>query len=351
PPSLGQLRPGTLPPLQYRRLAVLGAIILGLVIILVFLARGCSGSSAQAKNRDYFDKLQQTALGPAGEVATKFHKTLNLPRGKLRLLRSRFASQRTAMEAAVKQAAAVAAPKQLQSYQPYLIQALRYRVTGLECMEQHIAQAWQARRAAAAGQLLAPCAARLLASDVIYTDSFSTPATAALKGLGVQVPTSTFLSGSDVELATQAGMGQTIARLKPSAAHGLHGLGLISVVAAPQGTTLIEGSTTVNKIKGDQNLDIVVTAKNQGHFREVSVPVKLELTRSGSKAITRTGTIASIDPGKTAEVHFGDLFANSATQPEFTNRYKMTVTVEKVPGEHTLTNNSKSFVVQFVLPT
>src|SRR5881392_997167 len=43
PPSLGQLRPGSLPPLQYRRLAGLADGILAVVVVLVLLARGCSG--------------------------------------------------------------------------------------------------------------------------------------------------------------------------------------------------------------------------------------------------------------------------------------------------------------------
>jgi len=41
PPSLGPLRPGNMPPLQYRRLAGLAAGILAVVVVLVLLARGC----------------------------------------------------------------------------------------------------------------------------------------------------------------------------------------------------------------------------------------------------------------------------------------------------------------------
>ena len=192
---------------------------------------------------------------------------------------------------------------------------------------------------------------RLLASDIVYSDSFSTPASNALKGLGVQVPASRFLDPGDINLVTPAGIGAAITRLKPSAVHGLHGLGIESTVALPAGTTLQTGSSQVNELTGDDKLVIVVSAKNFGNFREVSVPVTLTLTHAGSPKITRSGTIASIDKGAIATVRFADLFKNASTQPEFTQRYKMTVTVAKVPGESVLSNNTRTYLVQFRLPS
>ena len=96
---------------------------------------------------------------------------------------------------------------------------------------------------------------------------------------------------------------------------------------------------------------IVVSAKNFGNFREVSVPVTLTLSRSGTAKITHKGTIASIEKGATATVRFADLFKNASTSPDFTQRYKMTVTVEKVPGESVLSNNTRTYLVQFRLGT
>ena len=81
------------------------------------------------------------------------------------------------------------------------------------------------------------------------------------------------------------------------------------------------------------------------------MPVTLTLTRAGSAKITQSGTIASIDKGATATVRFPDLFKNASTQPEFTQRYKMTVTVKGVPGESVLANNKRTYLVQFRLAT
>ncbi len=351
-PSIGQLKGGNLPPLQYQRLAGLAIGILVVVVVLVLVARSCSGSSSQGKNIDYFNEVKAKALTPSSVIASDFHKTLNLASGtKLETVKGQFASQAAAMRKAADGAASVTPTKELEPFQPALLQSLQYRVLGLQCMSDHIGEAWKRKHAAGVGRILSPCMQRLLASDIVYSDSFSTPASNALKGLGVQVPASRFLDPGDINLVTPAGIGAAITRLKPSAVHGLHGLGIESTVALPAGTTLQTGSSQVNELTGDDKLVIVVSAKNFGNFREVSVPVTLTLTHAGSPKITRSGTIASIDKGAVETVRFDDLFKNASTQPEFTQRYKMTVTVAKVPGESVLSNNTRTYLVQFRLPS
>lgn len=351
-PSIPQFRGGNLPPLQYRRLGALAVGILVVVVVLLLVARSCSGSSSQGKNIDYFNAVKEKALTPSSVVAADFHKTLNLASGtKLSVVKQHFDSEAAAMRKAADGAASVTPTKQLEPYQPALLQALQFRVTGLECMASNIGQAWKRKRAAGAGRILAPCTQRLLSSDYIYSDSFAGPATTALRGLGVQVPASRFLDPTDISLVTPAGIGAAITRLKPSAVHGLHGLGIESVVALPQGTALQTGSTHVNELTGNDKLIIVVSAKNFGNFREVGVPVTLTLTHAGSSTIKRSGTIDSIDKGATAQVRFPDLFKSASTSPEYTQRYKMTVTIGSVPGETVLANNKRTYLVQFRLPT
>jgi hypothetical protein len=351
PSSIGSIKPGNLPPLQYRRLGGLAVGILVAIVILLLLARGCSGSSSSSKNIDYFNTLKEKSLTPSSDVSSNFHKTLNQASGtKLKVVKQQLSTEAADMGKAADAAAAIAPTKQLEQYQPALVQALQYRVAGLNCLSENIGQAWKRKRAAGAGRVLAPCAQRLLASDIIYSDSFSGPATTALKGLGVQVPASRFLDPSDAALVTAAGIGDAINRLKPSAVHGVHGLGLVSVVALPAGTTLQTGSSQINQLTGDDKLVIVVSAKNFGNFREVGVPVTLTLSHGGSK-IKRSGTIGSIEKGATETVRFPDLFKNASTQPAFTQRYKMTVTIGKVPGESVLANNTRTYQVQFRLPT
>jgi hypothetical protein len=352
PPSLGQLRPGSMPPLQYRRLAGLAAGILVVVVVLVLLARGCSGSSSSSKNIDYFNEVKQNVLAPSDAASADFHKTLNMASGtKLSVVKQRFDNEAALLSKAADAAASIKPTKQMEPFQPALVQTLQYRLNGIKCMASNIGDAWQRKRARGTGRILAPCTQRLLASDIVYSDSFSSPASAALKGLGVQVPASSFFDASDADLVTPVGIGASITRLKPSAVHGLHGLGVLSTVALPKGTTLQSGTSQINQLNGDNTLVIVVSAKNYGNFREVGVPVQLTLSRPGSDKITRSATIGSIDKGATATVRFDDLFKNAATSPEFTQRYTMTVTIKAVPGETVLANNKRTYLVQFKLAT
>jgi len=351
PPSFGQLRPGNLPPLQYRRLGGLAAGILAVVVVLVLLARGCSGSSSSSKNIDYFNEVKKSVLGPSSRASADFHETLNLKSGtKLSVVKQHFDNEAAMLSKAADEAASIKPTKQLEPFQPALIQTLQYRLAGIRCMASNIGDAWQRKRARGTGRILAPCTQRLLASDIVYSDSFSNPASTALKGLGVQVPASSFLDVADSDLVTPVGIGSSITRLKPSAVHGLHGLGVLSTVALPQGTTLQTGTSQINQINGNDKLVIVVSAHNYGNFREVGVPVTLTLSHAG-KTIKRSGTIGSIDKDTTETVRFPDLFKNASTAPEFTQRYKMTVIIGKVPGETVLANNKRTYLVQFRLAT
>jgi hypothetical protein len=349
-PRLGSLSTVSLPPLEYRRLAILGAGILGVIALLIIFAQGCSGASAQSKNNAYMKTLITTALDPSARAAAAFHATLNSRRSSLPLLRKQLAGELATMQKAADAARAAKAPSQVAPFQPYLLQSLDYRVTGLRCMATNLTVAWRARGAVGSGGDLAPCVQRLLTSDVIYADSFSAPAVQALKGLGVQVPTSQFLRPADTDLATPAGIGAAIVRLKPAAVHGLHGLSLVSVVAEPQHLTLVPGSTQQNAVKGDSHLVFFVTAQNGGNFREVSVPVRLELKRPGATPIVKVVQIASIDKGATATVRFPGLFANSSSAPVYSKVYSLTVTVVRVPGEHNISNNTATYRVQFIIP-
>ena len=77
-PSIGQLKTGNLPPLQYRRLGALAVGILAVVVVLVLLARGCSGSSSQSKNVDYFNTLKEQALTPSSDISPRLPQDAQL---------------------------------------------------------------------------------------------------------------------------------------------------------------------------------------------------------------------------------------------------------------------------------
>jgi hypothetical protein len=337
----------SLPPLEYRRLAGLGVGILVVIVVLVFLARSCSGSSAKSSNENYVQALTAKVLKPSDEVSQRFSKTLNLRRASLGLLQKRIDAQLAAMKSIRTAAIALKPTKQLLPYQPALLEALQFRITGLQCLSEGLKTAWASKRKPlVAGQGLSSCTGRLLTSDYVYSDSFASGANAALKKVGAAgVPTSQFLQS--VDLVTPAGIGSALQRLHPGSVKGLHGTQLVSVVASPGGKTLQAG--TPNSIVGNQQLVFVVSVKNSGNFQEVDVPVRLTLQRigSGEAPITKTATLATIAKGATGSVRFTGLFANSQTAPRYSVQYKLTVRSVKVPGEHVLSNNVASYTVIF----
>ncbi len=69
---------------------------------------------------------------------------------------------------------------------------------------------------------MAGCTQKLLASDVIYADSFYTAATVILHQdkIVAQVPTSRFLQEADTPLVLAPGFGDVLSRLKPGSVRG-----------------------------------------------------------------------------------------------------------------------------------
>jgi hypothetical protein len=338
----------TLPPLEYRRLGALGVGILVIILVLVLLARGCSGSSAKSANENYVSTLTTTVLKPSDDVAKKFHEMLDLPAASLAIIHKRLDGQLAAMRTVKAHAAALKPTKQLAPYQTALLQALQFRITGLECMSERLTTAWKLKKPAISGQQLYSCTGQLLASDYVYADSFATGADAALKQVGATgVPTSQFLPTSDLTWVTPLGIGQQLQALHPGPVTGIHGTQMGSVVASPQ--TLILQPGTPNFVKGDKNLVFVVSVKNSGKFTEVGVMVKLTLKRvtGGGAPITQTKRIASIAAGQTATARFSGFFASTQGQPDYSVPYRLTVSSLKVPGEHNLTNNTSSYTVEF----
>jgi hypothetical protein len=338
----------SLPPLEYRRLAGLGVGILVVIVVLVFLAKSCSGSSAKSSNEAYVQQLTTKVLKPSDEVAHSFAQTIDLRRATLALMQKRIDADLTEMKSLRATASALKPTKQLLPYQPALLEALQFRITGLQCLSEGLKAAWQIKRPLAAGQGLSYCTGRLLTSDYVYSDSFASGANAALKQVGATgVPTSQFLT--NVDLVTPGGIGAALQRLHPGSVKGLHGTNLVSVVASPAGTTLQAG--TANHVVGNQSLVFVAAVRNGGNFQEVGVAVKLTLQRVGSSKapITRTVTIPSIAKGATANARFSGLFANSQNAPDYSVQYKLTVRSVKVPGEKDLSNNVASYTVLFTI--
>jgi hypothetical protein len=344
-------RPAAMPSLEgleWGRLGMLAAGIVVVVLVLLLLTRACSGSSATSKNQAYFNQVK-TVLSKSDAAGAQLHDLLNSSQPvKLKQVLARLTTMRGEAQSAVTAATDLKPTKQVASLQPWLLQTLSYRVNGLDCMINQMPQAYHAKPAVAGGKLLVPCTQRMVASDIIYADSYATPAGDTLQkdGIDVQVPTSVFLAESDASALTPAGMAAVLQRWKPSsAAHGLHGLSLNTVVAK-QGdgklVTLQPGTVNAVKVHG---MSFLITATNGGDFTETNVGVKLTIG-TGPNAVTKNTTIPSINKGEKKTVTIGGF---ESTTLQFDKPVPLKVVVTPVPGERTASNNSQTYQVIFSL--
>lgn len=334
--------------LEWGRLGMLAAGIVVVVLVLLLLTKACGGSSATSKNQAYFNEVK-TVLGKSDAAGAQLHDLLNSQQPvKLKQVQSRLTKMRGEAQSAVTAATSLKPTKQVESLQPWLLQTLSYRVNGLDCMISAMPQAYHAKPALAGGKLLVPCTQRMLASDIIYTDSYSTPATATLHkdGIDVQVPTSVFLDESDATALTPAGMAAVLQRWKPSSAtHGLHGLSLNTVVAKQgDGTLVTLQAGTVNTVKV-HGMSFLISATNGGDFTETNVVVKLTIG-TGANQVTKTATIPSIEKGQQKTVTISGF---ESTTLQFDKAVPLKVLVTPVPGERTASNNSQTYQVIFSL--
>jgi hypothetical protein len=332
--------------LEYGRLALLGGGIVLVLLVGWLLVSQFGGSSVPASQK-YFN-----ALGPivksSNAAGVEFHQLMLRPETPVTKFKDGLNSQLTQSQAAVTNAGALKPPKQLAPVQPFLLQALQYRVNGLTCLLKNADAAYAAKTQVGAGAAMAACTQKLLASDVIYADSFSGAATAILKADNTvaQPPTSRFLAQSDTNLVLATGFGEAIQRLsKPPT--GLHGTEIGRITAQPSGKVLEGAGPT--QVQESSDLSFQVNVINKGNFEEVQIPVDFVMTHPGAKTIKKTEIIAQIAAHKKAHVSFTDIF-DSSNIPQYNQPYTITVTVHKVPGEVRLDNNHTTTKVTFLAP-
>jgi hypothetical protein len=332
------------PQLEYGRLAVLAVGILVLVVIAYEVFKGSSSSNP---TQAYLTKVSGV-LTKSDQVGTDFRKLLVKPTLTPDAAHKALEKEVTQSQALVAEAQAIKPTGQLAGVHPYLLQALTYRVNGLQCLAQNVVAAAQAKPRTGAREL-SRCAQRLLASDVIYADSYYQAASNTIRQdhLTGQVPTSRFLKESDTALVTAPGFVAVLSRLKPGSVSGVHGVELVSVTAEPSHKQLVTGH--LNQIPNvNSTLGFRIVVKDSGKFQEVSVPVILTLKQGGSNPIVKQGTITAIQRGGSATIGLAGFF-NATVKPLYGRTYTLTVLAGPVPGERNKSNNKATYTVTFLV--
>jgi hypothetical protein len=339
--------PTNLTPLL--RLVGLIAFAILIVVLLVFWVQSCREAGKEKTYKSYMSKVSEVA-GSSQQIGKQLSQALTVQGLKEAQVEQRISGLAGQEQLDVQRAREITPPGTLRDEHAALIQALQFRVSGLNGLASALAATAKTKDTTRAGTVLADQMQRLLASDVIYEDSFKAPATAELKRQGVTgtnpsggplVPDSNFLQTSD--LVTASAMETVLNKIRGSAVTptqgGLHGTNLVSVKVLPQGTELSTSSRTTVILR--TNMTIQVTIEDSGDSQEANIPVKLTVVQAGRPNITKEETIGFINAGEQRRVTFSD-FGSPEVKPA-----QIKVEVEPVQGETKTDNNSADYPVIF----
>ena len=336
--------PSGLTPLL--RLVGLISFAILIVVLLVFWVSSCRG---QAKKDTYSDYMQ--AVDGIANQSERIGASLNsaLVRADIRqaeLTRTLdgLAKQQVQL---VDAAEALDEPGPLRDEHRHMIEALQFRVSGLQGIGNAFSPSSRTRNASQAGDLLAAQARRLIASDVVWDDQFKDPGKLELRRQdiqGVNVPDSNFVQNPT--LATSTAMTAVWQRVRggtggQTASPGAHGHNLVSVKVVG-GATL--STSDLNEIVATTDLSFQVTFENSGDSTETGIQVTLTIQKS-PEPIVRRQTVDVTEPGQEKTV----VFRNISNVP-FVRRTNLQVEVNEVPGETNLTNNTAEYPVIFSYP-
>lgn len=337
--------PAVTPPL---RLAVLiGAAIL-VIVVLVFAVKSCSGSGKKSAYEHYLAKVTVIA-NDSQQIGTNLTGALTTPGLKTAELATKLDGLAEQQRQDVKSAQRLAPPSSLRSEQANIVEALQFRVAGLSGLAATFRQTAGTKDVAGTGSQLAQQAQRLTTSDVIWDDLFKKPVTDVLnKGgvSGVPVPDSNFISVTNLDFSSPRFWVPIVQRLNGAASGGgtgggLHGTGLVSVVALP-GKKQLDPNAAETTVTATTDLGFAVTIQDTGDSQEVQI--KVTLTIQQQTPIVKTKTIPLINPGEQKTVIFRNL-----GQVQFATNTIVKVDVAPVPLETRTSNNSAQYHVIFSL--
>ncbi len=327
------------------RLAGLIAFAILIVVLLVFWVQSCRGASKKHSYQSYFSKVK--VIGDdSQQIGRELTTVLTTPGIKVDELTSKLNGLAQQQQQDVARARELTPPGPLRSEQQNLLEALEFRVTGIQGLAATFQRTAGSKDIANAGLLLSAQAQRLTTSDIVWDDLFRTPSIDELKRqgvTGVAPPDSNFVQSAD--FASSRYWVPILQRISGAATGGtttgLHGTGLISTKALPSGQVL--STSQQNTITAGTDLGFAVTVEDTGDSQEVQVKVTLTIQQT-PKPIVKTQTIDLINPGEQKVVEFHNL-----GQVTFATRTTVRVEIKAVQGEKNTNNNSAEYPVIFSL--
>jgi hypothetical protein len=328
------------------RLAGLIGFAIVVVVLLVLWVDSCRAQGTRDAYGSYMSSMQTIANDSVG-VGRDLNNALTTPGISVADLQETLAGLVEQQEQDVVRARQLEPPGRLREQHQEALEALELRAAGLRQLQEAFRQV-ASSTPGDPGKVLAPPMRRLLASDVVWADEFLASSTAVMEARdirGIEVPSSTFLSNTD--LATERLLAQIWQRLVGSQgggepAPGLHGTALVSVRALPAGQRLQPGQD--NFVVASPELAFEVTIENSGENQEVGIEIAFTIDQSPTP-IEKQGKIQIINPGEQKSIRFGNL----GQIIQIAQKTTVKVEAKAVPGETRIDNNSASYSVTFTL--
>jgi hypothetical protein len=344
----GPRRPQFRPPQGITPLLRLAGFVAFAILVVVLLAvwvQGCAGDDTQTTYENYMADIG--AVGrDSQKIGSDLATLLTTPGLAQSELETRLGGLLQQQQLDVTRAQEIDAPGPLTPANASAIEALQFRVSGLQGLLDTFRSTKDSDDATAAGQQLAAQGQRLEASDVVWKDLFQGAATETMSTEGVNdvtAPPSVFVQNAD--LYTARSMSAIWQRVHGAStggtSPGAHGSALAYTKVQPANIQL--STTNETRIDISTDLSFEVGVQNSGENQEVGVKVTLTIPAQPTP-IVKNGTIDVIDPGETKIVTFSDF-------PDFPFGEDVTVqvSVKPVQGETNTGNNSAEYPVVFSL--
>jgi hypothetical protein len=336
PPMRG---PGALTPLL--RLVGLIAFAILVIVLLVVWAQGCASDNQRGAYRDYMGAIGTIGKG-SQQIGSRLADLLTTPGLKQADLLQQLGGLIQEQDQDVVRAQKLHPPGPVNDAHEHAVDALELRSSGMKGLASAFEETAGSSDSVQAGATLAAKAARLLASDVVWSDLFKITAERELTRRNVTgvggVPASVFATDKDLygakslTLVWQRVHGASTGG-QPS---GLHGTNVAFVKVDPAGTQLGSSETTVHI---STELAFVVGVKDGGDSQEVQIQVTLTIPTQPNP-IVKTATIPVIDPGETKTVTFKDFSTLPPGEP-----LRVKVDVKPVKGEQNTGNNTVEYPI------
>jgi hypothetical protein len=329
-----------------RRGFAVGAALL-LLILLIFVIKGCRDSAREQAFKDYLRNVSSLMDQSNSESRSLFGLLARPGTQSPVQLQTSVNASRNESQTLVDRADRLEPPDELKTGDRYLRDTLELRRDAITAVATELPTALGDQNTDAAAARIAGAMQEFLASDVIYnqralpnlkgptekqglTDQVTFQQSRFLLDLGWLSTTTV----ADRMSRVRSGVGST-----GTIAPGPHGTGLGSVTVKPGGQSLTSGSAVQLKAAANTSFDVQVT--DQGASDEKNVRVRLTIEGAG-KPIVVTQTIPSIAAGQTATASIP-----LATAPPTGLPVAIKVEVLPVPGEKNTTNNKAQYSAVF----